>query len=194
MTSLGSRRGAANLGLPLMLATFVLIAGFMYWLSVTAEPTQPAVEEVVEDEPTQTVRGTLVPVDDLKVATITSYEGQLIRVEDVILSSSMGDQTFFVDLPETDNLPAQPFLIRLGADSTGAVGEVPEMGSFITVVGMLTPMSDSIVSDWLASGSISENDQLLVEFATHFVEVDEWEAGSAPEAASPAGEGAPAGA
>jgi hypothetical protein len=191
MTSLGSRRGAANLGLPLMLATFALIAGFMYWLSVTAEPTQPAVEEVVEDEPAESTRGTLVPVDDLKVATITSYEGQLIRVQDVILSSSMGGQTFFVDLPETENLPAQPFLIRLVGDSIGAA---PEMGSFITVVGTLVPMSDSIVSDWLASGSISENDQLLVEFATHFVEVDEWEAGSAPEGAAAESEGAPAGA
>ena len=51
MADTGSRRGASNLGVPLMLLTFLLIGGFMYWLYVTAEPTEPIVVEEVEEEP-----------------------------------------------------------------------------------------------------------------------------------------------
>ena len=33
MADISSRRGASNMGVPLMILTFILIGGFMYWLS-----------------------------------------------------------------------------------------------------------------------------------------------------------------
>ena len=49
MSLIRSKRGAAeSMTLPLMLLSFVMIGGFLYWLSVTAEPTQVA---IVEEEP-----------------------------------------------------------------------------------------------------------------------------------------------
>ena len=40
MATLGSRRGFADkLSLPLMIVSFLILGGFLYWLSVTAQPT-----------------------------------------------------------------------------------------------------------------------------------------------------------
>jgi hypothetical protein len=170
MANFGPRRGAANLGLPLMLATFVLLGGFMYWLYVTAEPTQPPEVEEVEEAPEDNYVGTTVAAEDLKTGA-DAYVGQVIRVRGLEVSSTMGRQAFFLDLPASDDLPATPFLIRMVpalADSM-RVG----MGDEATVVGTLMLMTDSIVNDWVESGGISENDRLLVEFATHFIEADE---------------------
>ncbi len=41
MANFGSRRGFADkLSLPLMILAFLVVIGFLYWLNVTAEPTQ----------------------------------------------------------------------------------------------------------------------------------------------------------
>jgi len=167
MADIGSRRGAANIGFPLMLLTFLLLGGFMYWLYVTAEPTQPAVVEEVE-EPEDTFAGTTVPAEELKTGA-QMYEGQSVRLAGVEVSSTMGAQAFFVDLPASESLPATPFLIRALPDA----GPRAAMGSSVTVSGILMPMTDSIVTDWVGAGIISENDRLLVEFASHFIEADQ---------------------
>lgn len=172
MSLFGSRRGASNLGLPLMLAAFVAMGGFLYWLYVTAEPTQPAVVGIEEDSAeAATQTGMMVEPDSLKTSP-ERYEGQQIRVENVEVTQNMGRTTMFVDLPESANLPPQSFLVRIGPaiDSAAAA---PQSGSRVTVVGTLAAMSDSIVTDWIDSGSITETDRLLVEFATHFMIADE---------------------
>lgn len=45
-----SRRGAADLGLPLMVVAFLVIGGFMYWLQAEAA-TQKALQLVEVTEP-----------------------------------------------------------------------------------------------------------------------------------------------
>lgn len=167
MAKLGSRRGAANLGFPLMVLTFILLGGFMYWLNITAEPTQPAMVDetaAVEDDFT----GTVVAADDLKTGS-EAYEGQVVRLSGVAVSQTMGSQAFFVDLPATANLPATPFLVR----ALPAAGGIPAMGTQVVITGMLLAVTDSMVSDWVGSGVINENDRLLVEFATHYIEAEQ---------------------
>lgn len=181
MAYFGSRRGAANLGLPLMVLTFLLLGGFMYWLYSTAEPTQPAVVEEVE-EPQDTFVGTTVPAEELKTGA-EAYEGQSVRLAGVEVSSTMGAQAFFVDLPASQNLPATPFLVR----ALPGAGTRVANGSSVTVSGTLMAMTDSIVADWVEARIISENDRLLVEFASHFIEADQVETTEA------AGSGAAAG-
>lgn len=168
MAKLGSRRGAANLGFPLMVLTFILLGGFMYWLNITAEPTQPAVMEETEAAPEDTFAGTVVSADDLKTGS-EAYEGQLVRLSGVAVSQTMGANAFFVDLPATESLPATPFLVRAMPDAGG----VPAMGVEVVITGTLMAVTDSLVSDWVGSGVISEQDRLLVEFATHFIEADQ---------------------
>lgn len=174
MPLLGSRRGQTNLGLPLMILTFIVIGGFMYWLYVTAEPTQPAVVEMEEEpEVPETTSGVLVPVDSLKTSP-EAYEGQLIRVQGVEVAQEMGSRTYYVDLPETEGLPASSFLVRLN-DDLAAAGASAAMGTPLTMVGTLSVMNDSTASDWEESGSIGQVDRMLAEVATHYLLVEEIE-------------------
>jgi hypothetical protein len=172
MADFGSRRGATNLGVPLMLVTFLLMGGFMYWLYVTAEPTEPVVVEEVDDSGDTDSAGSMaVDPEDLKTGA-DAFTGQRVRLEGLAVSQMIGDQAFFVDLPATDDLPAQPFLVKMGPDLV-ASGASVSLGDRVTAVGNVREMNDSIVADWVDSGLISESEQLLVEFSTHFVEADQ---------------------
>ena len=46
-----SRRGAADLGMPLMIVAFLVIGGFMWWLSGQAEAERAALEVVEAEAP-----------------------------------------------------------------------------------------------------------------------------------------------
>ena len=184
MADSGSRRGASNMGVPLMLLTFLLIGGFMYWLYVTAEPTEPVAVEEMDEEPEEMASG-VAQVDPEALKTgADDFTGSEVRLVGVQVSQMIGNQAFFVDLPQTDSLPAQPFLVRMSPDLT-ATGASAARGDRLTVEGDLLAMSDSIIADWVANGIISENDQILVEFSTHFIEADQVNVtrggGSAPD-------------
>ena len=63
MANFGSRRGFADkLALPLMILAFLVVVGFLYWLNVTAEPTQVAIVE--EEDPRQSTASAILNVDD----------------------------------------------------------------------------------------------------------------------------------
>lgn len=190
MPFLGSRRGQSKLGVPLMILAFLVMGGFMYWLNITAEPTQPAEVEMEEDEPapTGTTSGVLVPVDSLKLSP-EGYEGDLIRVEGLQVAQAMGSRTYYVDLPETPAQPASSFLVRLNDDLAAAGASAP-MGTALTMVGILSVMNDSTVTEWEESGSIGQVDRMLAEVATHYLLVEEIEnttgsgSGAAPDSAA----------
>lgn len=184
MADISSRRGASNMGVPLMILTFILIGGFMYWLYVTAEPTEPVVMEEMDEGPGEMESG-VAEVDPQALKTgADSFTGSEVRLVRVQVSQMIGSQAFFVDLPANDTLPAQPFLVRMTPDLS-ATGATASSGDRVTVVGGVLTMSDSIISDWVDSGVISENDRILVEFSTHFIEADQINVsggqGSAPE-------------
>lgn len=189
MPFLGSRRGQSKLGVPLMILAFLVMGGFMYWLNITAEPTQPAQVEMEEEPaPSGTTSGVLVPVDSLKLSP-EGYEGELIRVEGLQVAQAMGSRTYYVDLPETVSQPASSFLVRLDDDLAAAGASAP-MGTALTMVGTLSVMNDSTVTQWEESGSIGEVDRMLAEVATHYLLVEEIEnttgSGSGEEADSAA--------
>lgn len=172
MADFGSRRGVANLGLPLMLLTFLLFGGFMYWLYATAEPTQPAVVEEVEERPGETESGAeTVDPQALKTGA-AAFEGQLVRLQNLSVSQMVGSEAFFVDLPATADQPSQPFLVRMSPDLS-ATGATVALNDRATIVGSLLPMTDSIVADWVENGIVSPGEQVLVEFSTHFIEADQ---------------------
>ncbi len=183
MAQISARRGATNLTVPLMLGAFVLLAGFMYWLSITAEPTAPP--EIVEDEEPvveEMMAGTLIEASALETGA-GNYVGQTVRLDGLNVASPVGGKAFFVDLPRT------PFLARLSDELIAAGEAVPPVQQSVNIVGSVVAMNDSIVSAWAEAGDITDNDRLMVEFATHFLEVLEMQAeGGAPEAAPAGGE------
>lgn len=160
----GSRRGAVELGTILMVVAFAVIGGFMYWLNGEAaiERALKLVEEVevVEEENTT---ATEVVSDALRLGG-AEFEGQEIRLSSFIVASVLGSQGFWLDIPG-----GSPFLVSMSADVL-AEGLSVSGGIMATVIGTVNPMNDSTLSAWEATGTITDNDRLVAEFATHFIE------------------------
>ncbi len=170
-----------------MIASFVLMGGFLYWLSATAEPTPPPVIEQGRDEQSRGPIANLVAIEDL-ARTPADYVAQMVRVENTDVAQPLGDITFFVNT-------RQPVLVRMHPDMVAAGEPIPS--GYVTVVGRVREMNDSIVSDWVTSGSVTEANQMLVEFASHYILTEALFPGEAPaptgetmeSGASPSGDG-----
>lgn len=125
---------------------------------------EPAVDQVVEEEPVAEVpvmpEHTEIQAEQLQ-ADAAALRGQMVRVNSVRVMSLVGTKGFWVELPN-----GNPFLVRTEDDTT------VEIDQLVDIVGTITAVSESLVADWVASGSISESDKLIVEFATDFIEVE----------------------
>ncbi len=164
MVDNASRRGAANLGMPLMIVAFIVIGGFLYWLNLQAAEEQAAEINEAQAEQTEDFPGaTLVAAVDLQIDP-TPYEGQQIRLEGLAVASGLGTQGFWLELPNRN-----PFLVSL-SEAVKAEGVAAQPGQVTQVVGTIHAMSDSVLNAWSSSGSIGEGDRLAAEFATHYLE------------------------
>ena len=182
MVQNGTRRGATSVTVPLMLGAFVLLAGFLYWLSITAEPTAPP---EIDEEPVEEVLMESTVVDASAFETDPDgYMGLTIRLDDMNVAQAVGTRSFFIDLPRT------PFLVHMGDDLVAAGEMIPAQGAPVTVIGDVVAMNDSIISAWAEAGEFSDADRPLIEFATHFIEALQLahDGGAAP-AAPAEGEG-----
>lgn len=167
-----SRLGAANLSIPLMLLTFLLMGGFLWWLNMNAEPTSVAfMEEPVEDTtPVAGPGGREVTQEELRM-TPDQLEGQIVRIT-LGVAGAVGTEAFFLDVTDS------PFLVKLGPQLVQQGQTVPQ--GAVTVVGPLMAMTDSTRQDWISKGLVPPADEVLVEFATHFIEATSVEPAAAP--------------
>jgi hypothetical protein len=125
---------------------------------------EPAEEEVMEEAP-QAAAPTMpeAPVIQAsELANASAHEGMTVRVNGLQVSSAVGTSAVFVNLP-TSPAPT-PFLVHFSAPP------VPAAGRTFDVVGTVTPITPEVVDGWISSGAITENDRLMVEFATHYIE------------------------
>lgn len=162
MADNASRRGATDLSMPLAIAAAVVIGGFFYWLNVQVRAERAL--DIVEDT---------MEADDMNAApTITAAElrgdltalvGQEVTVEPLPVASLLGTQGFWLELPQ------QPFLVSL-SDSLRMEGVTVQMGQQVSVTGTVHAVNDSVLTAWTESGTINENDRIVAEFATHFIE------------------------
>ena len=161
MSDLGSRRGGVEkFGLPLMVATFVLIAGFLYWLNLSARPTEV---EVAESGETET--GVTTVTLEAFMMDPALYDGQEIRITETRVASPLGPQAFWAG-PD-DN----PFLVKL-APGLLEQGVTVEPGTTVNIIGTVTMMSDSVLTSWTDAGAFqNEGDRIVAEFAQRFVEI-----------------------
>jgi hypothetical protein len=175
----GARRGAANLAIPLMIVAFLTMVGFMWWLYKAAAPEVEVVEvEAPVEDPGASVAATDVDPTTLQQGA-AAYAGQTVRLRDMAVLSQLGPRGFWVELPNRN-----PFLIRAPAADSTAVAS----GQTVTVVGQMVSMNDSILTDWVTTGAITEDQRLEAEFATEFIEAQFVAPGAAAPAA-PAGQG-----
>ena len=163
-----SRRGAANLGMPLMIVAFLAMIGFMYWLNLQAQKQeaekQAAIQEqAAADSVNSDDMGALtIPASDIQMDA-SGFEGQLIRIQDIPVASGLGTQGFWIEMPNKN-----PFLVSM-TEEVKAEGVSPQAGQNVTVIGTVLPMNDSVLTAWTTAGSIGEGDRLAAEFATHFI-------------------------
>lgn len=166
MADNASRRGAADLGIPLMVLAFIVIGLFMYYLNVRAAEERAL--DIVEETNTadEMEVATTIAATDLEVDA-APLEGRLIRVSGLNVASMLGTQGFWLELPN-----GQPFLVSM-SEEVMAEGVAVTMGERATVTGIVHAVNDSALSAWEIAGTIGEGDRLAAEFATHYLELTE---------------------
>lgn len=162
MVTLGSRRGFADkLSLPLMVLSFIILGGFLYWLNITAEPTEVVIVEESSDEGSGA--SAILAVDDF----LANPEGQLDAVVEVTgarVASRLGQQAFWIGPDD------RPYLVKMGP-SVVEGGTQVLVESLVNIIGTVYMMSDSVLSSWDSLGVFSnEGDRIVAEFATSFLE------------------------
>jgi hypothetical protein len=118
--------------------------------AVEAAPAAPAMPDATVVESMQLQTGA------------AGLAGQTVRVNGLKVVSRLGPKGFWVELPNKN-----PFLV-VTADS--ATVNPQEM---VDVVGTVTVMNDSILTNWVSSGAITENQKLEAEFATEFLQAQQ---------------------
>ena len=166
-TLLKSRAGAAQLGIPLMITSFLVVAGFLFWLSVTAKPTEivlPDPDDVFEHVVTFAVFsagpeehiGEVVSLEDIEIGAAFGHHGRWINLED---ASRSGYLLHFSD--------------SLRADTTVALSSVSD-GMPVSLTGMVVETTDSVLDAWEAAGAFADPlDRIMAESIYHlnFIEV-----------------------
>jgi len=175
-----SRSGAVDMGMLLMIVAFVVIGGFMYWLNgqAAAERALRVVEEVVEEPvgpDSRTIAAEEIQMD------ATPFEGQEIRLEGINVASLLGTQGFWLEMPN-----GNPFLVSMSAEVM-ASGVAVSQGSAATVAGTIKAMDEVTLVAWSSAGTISDNDRIVAEFATHFLDATEVEIEGGADAEGAAG-------
>ena len=165
MGTFGSRRGAAEqLSLPLMILSFVVVIGFLWWLNATAEPTQVT---IVEEEVTRASGASAILSEADFLSSAGQYEGQIVEVTNARVSNRLGPQAFWIGPDNT------PFLVKMGPELVAAGAEVL-VEQRVNLMGKVAIMGDSAHAAWDAQGAFpNEGDKIVAEFAigSPFLEV-----------------------
>ena len=158
MGTFGSRRGAAEkLSLPLMILAFVAVGGFLYWLNITAQPTEVAIEEGTVEE-TPSGAAVSMPLVDF-LTNPAQYDGQIVEVTLARVASRLGPQAFWIG-PD-----ATPFLVKMAPELVEAGPEVM-LQSTVTIVGPVATLDEATLQAWDSAGAFpSEGDRIVAEFA-----------------------------
>jgi len=167
MANYGSRKGFADrLALPLMVLAFLVVGGFLYWLSVTAEPTEVVIVE--EDTTRESGASAILDVEDF-LSDPGQYQGRIVEVLGARVASRLGPQAFWIG-PD-DN----PFLVKMGSDLLEAGSNVL-VEQRVDLIGTVWMMSDSTLVVWDSLGAFpNQGDRIVAEFAvgSPFLEIME---------------------
>jgi hypothetical protein len=170
MAKFGSRRGfAEKLTLPLMILAFLVVVGFLYWLNVTAEPTEVTIVE--EEGPRSSGATAILDVADF-LSGPAQYQGQIVEVTNARISSRLGPQAFWIGPDDA------PFLVKMGPELVAAGTQVLSEQR-VNLLGTVWMMNDSTHAAWDAEGAFpNEGDRIVAEFAigSPFLEVTAVEA------------------
>jgi hypothetical protein len=164
-----TRNESSKLTLPLMLASFLVIGGFMFYLNQASKAFEVAVvqaDDVGADRDMGSAR--TVTLAEL-VGAPESFAGERVQLADAQVVSRVGDVAFWVETPADSY-----YLIRLLPEAAGLASEL-QTGALATVTGTVHMMSDSVLSAWEGAGVITGGQRAEAEFATSFFEASQIE-------------------
>jgi hypothetical protein len=147
-----------------MILAFLVVIGFLYWLNVTAEPTEVTIVE--EEDPRSSGASAILDIADFLTDAAT-YEGQVVEVTNARVASRLGPQAFWIGPDDA------PFLVKIGPELVEAGTEVL-VAQVLMLTGVVWTMSDSAHAAWDAAGAFpTEGDRIVAEFAigSPFLEV-----------------------
>lgn len=157
-----SRAGAANLGIPLMITSFVVVAGFVFWLSVTAKPT-----EVFLPDPKVELVG-VITFQEFSDGP-GGYVDKVISLEDVRLSDPYGYHFQWINLLDANN---NGYLLyysdSLRADTTIVLSDFSS-GMTVNLTGTVRATTDSVVAGFEAGGAFKSSVEALVVKGTYYL-------------------------
>lgn len=165
-TLLKSRAGADRLGMPLMITSFVVIAGFTYWLSVTAKPTENLPPDPGDEF------ANVISLAEFSAGPDV-YVGEVVSLEGVEIVANFGNHGHWINLVDVNR---NGYLLHVSdsvrADTT-AVSSAAE-GTTVAVTGRVVETTDSVLDDWEAAGAFtSEADRMVAQSTRYlnFIEV-----------------------
>ena len=170
MSDNASRRGAVDLGMPLMILAFLVIGGFMYWLNGQAAAEKQAQADAAaallaaEEAENEAATVETVAIGDIEVDP-EPFVGTKLRSEGAV-ASMLGTQGFWLATPS-----GNPFLVAWSEELL-AEGATVSMGDTIAVEGTVTEMQPLTLVEWSTAQTISETDRIVAEFATHYIAAD----------------------
>ncbi|RMH12960.1 MAG: hypothetical protein D6701_12885 [Gemmatimonadetes bacterium] len=158
-----AERGSKGGNPIVMIAAFVVMAGFLYWLNLRATPAEVA---VVEGSDSMDVA---VSIDaGTFAADPMAHAGQRIRIGPFPVEATVGTDGFFLAIPNMGG----PYLVRMDS-ALVAEGRVVNNEDLVTVTGQVYVMNDSVADAWVADGGITEADKVIVTFAESYILADD---------------------
>lgn len=169
---------SGTLGVPLMIVAFLAIAGFLYWLSISTEPSEFAMAE--EDGSAQLEEATSVTPADFASEGPESFVDQRVRLPNVQVDSVGGLDVFWISLPVQDEEDeVMPYLVRVDREFV----EIAVVSNdVVTLTGTVRDMSDDVVEGWDGQGAFPDEGQREAAAAVEtFLQADDIERHEAPE-------------
>src|SRR5690606_35829596 len=103
MADNASRRGATNLGTPLMIVAFVVIGGFIYWLSSQASADiaerQALADSIAAADAERARLEDLLISPEALQRDAEPFEGREVRLEGMPVASALGTQGYWIEMP-----------------------------------------------------------------------------------------------
>ena len=159
--------------IPVVVA-FVAIGLFFGWLAMQRRQeavavTEPGDTASVPANPTEQGTPTVVdPADMVTAANVRGLVGQLIELQSVPVTSQLGTQLFWIELPG-----GSPYLVKLDSASVAAGRSVPTVGTY-RIVGRILTKDNAVLDQWAQSGVLSTpDDRSLAEFGTTYLEASQ---------------------
>lgn len=148
----------------------LFVAGFLAWLATRERPEAVAVAEpdtaAASGAVDPAAPATPVAADSLaRSGFVRERMNQVIQLDSVPVSTSMGRYFFWIDLPN-----GQPFLIKLDS-TTVAAGQTAPASGRVSVTGRITAKDAALLDQWRQAGVLESDDhKMQAEFGSSYIE------------------------